>query len=99
MTQGEQAIPEGYEVIPRPKLKITPRALYQRIDRKLRRDGKKLCTARKYWDGHGFEQENTNLGRYYIIDTLSNSLHQSHVELERLGQELGVMAAWEEVGL
>ena len=59
------------------KIKITERALFQRINRKLGHEDEKICTARLYPGGY----ENVNLGRYYRIDMRANMLIDTHVGL------------------
>ena len=73
-----------------PKVKITTRALLQRINRKLDSDQEKLHTSRG-------EQAYQDVGRYYIINYYNNSITASGVDPEALGRELGVLKAYEEV--
>ncbi|MEP7366188.1 MAG: hypothetical protein ABI972_23265 [Acidobacteriota bacterium] len=75
------------------KVPITHRALIQRINRKLAQDGMILKTARLYSTGH----ENTNLGRYYIVDRTKNTLAFSHCDLDYWGKRVGVLAEWEKL--
>jgi hypothetical protein len=75
------------------KVPISHRALIQRINRKLAKDSMILKTARLYSTGH----ENTNLGRYYIVDQTKNSLAYSHCDLDYWGKRLEVLAEWEEL--
>jgi hypothetical protein len=70
------------------KVPVTERALYQRINRKLKHENQSLRTARS---------EDTNLGRYFIVDTYRNQLVDSHVNIEKLGRKLEALAAWEEL--
>jgi hypothetical protein len=85
----------------RSKVKVTGRALFQRIDRKLRRETnpEKLCTARS-------DSAKEEHGHYYIVEMghhtrptryTSSGVVRSHVDLEKLGWELGVMQPWEEL--
>jgi hypothetical protein len=74
----------------KPMVKITERALYQRINRKLRHEGEQLRTCRS-------ELWQLELGRYYIVDVFSSCVGCQHVDLETLGRELGVMQPWEEL--
>jgi len=82
------------------RVKITERALIQRINRKLKQDGEKLCTARS-------DSTREQLGRFYVVETgqhvrpkraTSAGLVHSDVDLEKLGRKLGVMQPWEELG-
>jgi type IV secretory pathway VirD2 relaxase len=68
---------------------ISERALFQRVDRKLRQDGRRLRRARE-----GTNTE-TSVGRYYAIDVRGNFVTDSHVDLEELARELEVLAGWE----
>ena len=72
------------------KVAVSERALYQRIDRKLRLDDEKLCTARN-------ANVETSVGRYYIINVQRNIITTQRVDLEALGRELAVIKPWEEV--
>ncbi len=47
-------------------------------------EGEKLCTARLYRGGY----ENTNLGRYYVIDFTRNILVSHHIEIEAYGRAI-----------
>lgn len=69
------------------RVPITEKALYQRINRKLRADGEVLKRARG--------RVETTLGDYYVVDVERNFVTQHHVDLAELGRELGVMAEWE----
>lgn len=82
----------------RPKVKISERALFQRINRRLKLDGEKLCTTRS-------ESAKEELGRYYVVETghhvrpkryTSSGVVRADVDLGKLGQELGVLQLWEE---
>ena len=72
------------------KIAITERALYQRISRRLRRDGQQLRTNRS-------ERWFRDLGLYYTVDLYRNAIEASHLDLETLGRELGVIRPWEEI--
>jgi len=41
--------------------------------------------------------ELSNLGRFYVVDTLTNTVKDSHVDLEQLAHKMEVMANWETV--
>ena len=68
---------------------ITEKALYQRINRKLRSQDAVLKRAR------GSAQ--TTLGDYFVVDFYGNFVKQHHVDIERLGRELDVLAEWEKL--
>ncbi len=76
------------------KVPVSERALFQRINRNLNRNDRKLCTARGFWDGRVW-QEDTNLGRYYVVDIRRNLVVDAHVNLEQFGRDLEVLAPWE----
>jgi hypothetical protein len=69
-------------------LVITPRALTQRINRALRKDGQQL---RRYRGSRSW----TNLGDYYVVDLMGNYITATHVSPEQFGRELGVLKKWE----
>lgn len=69
------------------KVPITEKALYQRINRKLRERGEVLKRAR----GH----VEITLGEYYVVNVKRNFVAQHHVSLDELGRKLGVLAEWE----
>jgi hypothetical protein len=82
------------------KIRITERALFQRVDRRLKKGGQKLCTARS-------DSEKEQLGRFYVVATgehaagtkraASPGVVHMNVDLEKLGRELGVIKGWEEL--
>jgi hypothetical protein len=74
----------------RRRLKITERALIQRLNRKLKQDGEQLRTSRS-------TQTEITVGRYFIVDIQRNFISTQDVDIEKLGRELGVIQAWEEV--
>jgi|SRR6185437_4049782 len=85
---GMQTTMQGNTCVP-----VTERALYQRIDRKLRKeDGECLRTCR----GGKWE---TTLGRYYSVNIYRNSIESMNIPLEKWGRELGVLKPWETVVL
>lgn len=81
------------------RIRITERALFQRINRKLKQDGEKLCTART-------DSAKEQLGRFYVVETgqharpkraVSSGVVHTDVDLEKLGRKLGVIQPWEEL--
>ncbi len=70
------------------RVTVTERALYQRINRKLKQDRSQLRTARS-------ERAEQDLGRHYIVDTRRNAVRDTRVDLETLGRKLGVLQPWE----
>lgn len=75
---------------PWPKDEITERALYQRINRKLKPNYEQLRTSR------GLRME-SNVGHYYILDVWRNVIIAQNVDLETLGRELDVIGPLEEL--
>jgi hypothetical protein len=73
------------------KIVVTERALFQRINRKLKEEGEQLRTART-------PAVEASVERYYILDVNRNFIAHEHVEMEALGRELGVLQPWEKVG-
>lgn len=71
----------------KPRVPITEKALYQRINRKLRSQGKVLKRARG--------RVEKTLGQYYVVNVERNFVAQQDVDIVELARELGVMAAWE----
>jgi hypothetical protein len=71
-----------------PTVPVTSRALLQRINRRLQRDGERV---RAYRGGRSWSQ----LGDFYRFDTKRNFLCEGHVDLEGLGRELGVLKPYE----
>ena len=73
------------------KHNVSRNAVIKRINRKLAHDQERLQVARLFGDGH----ENTNLGRYYIVDVFRNAVVDHHVDLATKAREIGVLAASE----
>tara|TARA_B100001540_G_scaffold312266_1_gene333087 strand:- start:1124 stop:1342 length:219 start_codon:yes stop_codon:yes gene_type:complete len=69
---------------------ITQRALYMRVKRKLAAKGEALRTLR----GTRHEKD---LGQLYITDLYTGTVVATHVDLESLGRELGVLGETEKV--
>src|ERR1017187_9817859 len=72
------------------KVRITERALFQRVNRKLHQQGENLRTART-------QQVEASMGRHYIVDAKRKAVTADHVDLENLGRKLGLIQPWEEV--
>jgi hypothetical protein len=81
------------------RIKITARALFQRINCRLKLDGEKLCTARS-------DSAKKQLGRFYVVQTgqhvrakraVSSGVVYTDVDLEKLAQKLGAIQPWEEL--
>jgi len=67
---------------------VTKRALFQRINRALQKDGEQLKTSRGM-------QAYLDVGTYYAIDISRNFISRKEVDLEALGRELGVLKPYE----
>lgn len=76
------------------KVPVSERALLQRVNRRLAKDGEQLRTARRFRDGVD-SHETSKLGRYYALDLSRNIVTAAHVNLENRARELGVLKAWE----
>jgi hypothetical protein len=63
------------------KVSVTQRALVQRINRALMKDGETLRSDRR--------------GRYMRIDLSRNSVIEMDVDLAEVGKNLSVLKAWE----
>lgn len=68
------------------KVPVTENALMKRINRALSRSGEAVKRNRA---------PNPTLGKYYRVDRFA--VASAHVELEKLGRELGVLASYEAV--
>lgn len=70
------------------KGQVSPRALLQRINRALVKEGEVVKVTRgERWRG--------DLGDHYIVDTNLNAVIARHCDLEALGTELGALKDWE----
>jgi len=63
--------------------------LIKRINRKLAHEGEQLRTARG--------ADNASVGYYFIADRRSRWVVASHIDMEQLGHELGVLKKYEEI--
>jgi hypothetical protein len=71
---------------------VSERALLARIGRALRKDGQAIRKNRSSTtDNIG------GLGAYYVVDEQRGSIAATHVEIEALAREIGVMKSWEEL--
>lgn len=69
---------------------VTRRALVQRINRSLAKDGEQMKATR----GNAARVE---LGDYYIVDLGLNAITKKRVSPEELGRKLGVLQPYETV--
>jgi hypothetical protein len=70
------------------KMKVTTRAVLQRINRKLAPGMEKLCVPRN-------ENMRLAVGDYYILDIRLNGVVSKDVDPEALARELGVLKGYE----
>ena len=70
------------------KVPVTRRALLQRINRALKKDGEMLKATRG-------ERARQDLGDYYIIDLNLNAVLHKDVDLESCGRDLKVLQKFE----
>jgi hypothetical protein len=70
-------------------MQITTRALSQRIQRELAKDGRKLKKARGAYE--------PSVGTYFIVNEQDHIVSKKIEDLEQLGRDLGVIAEYERV--
>lgn len=70
------------------KVPVSTRALSQRINRALAKDGKKLVRARS-------AKIEEALGSWYIVN--GSGVDDCRIDLEDYGREIGVLKEWERV--
>ncbi len=80
-----------YERVSLPRAIVSRRAVYQRCDRALAKDGQRLRTTRP-----GTRAE-ADLGAHYIVDINGNFIVGHHVDLAALAAELQVLEPWETI--
>jgi len=66
------------------KIPVTERALTQRINRVLAKEGQQLTKNRS-------ERWKSDLGDWYVIDTNANVVTRQHCNVEELGKETGAL--------
>jgi hypothetical protein len=72
------------------KVPVTPRALIQRINRKLQPEQRLTACRRSSRAWH-------ELGDYYCIDVFRNVITHKHVDPETFGREIGALQSFEQV--
>jgi ribose 5-phosphate isomerase len=72
------------------KVPVTERALIQRINRAFKKENEFLCLKTTRGD-----RWRSDLGNYYLVDMNRNTIEAQHVDLEKLGRELNVLAPYE----
>jgi hypothetical protein len=70
-------------------VKLTDRALLQRINRKLKEQDKQVRKCREN------SRSYNDLGSYYAVDVSRNSIAWLNVDLTELARELDVLRPWE----
>jgi len=70
------------------RVPVTRRALIQRVNRALAKDGEQLKATKG-------TQAQLDLGDFYVIDISGNSVSRKDVDLEKLARELGVLKPYE----
>lgn len=81
-------------MVKRQTVPVSPRALIQRINRRLRRDADgDVPDIVRATRGRGNAW--LDLGDYYLLDQRRNFVIKTHVDIEDLGRELKVLAEWE----
>lgn len=77
------------------KVPVSRRALVQRINRKLLANaGGDLASAEQVRKTRGYRARQ-KIGDYYVLDMRGNFIGAMKIDLENVGRELGVLAAWE----
>lgn len=70
---------------------VTERALLGRINRKIAPEYQRVCKTRSTSSGYDY------LGKYVLIDSYSNSVRDTHIDLAEYAKELGVIHSSETV--
>jgi hypothetical protein len=72
------------------KKPVSLRSLTERINRKLKRNNKKLVkNAPRY---------RVEFGEFAVVDLAGNTMERLHVDVPQLARELGVFKDWEVLG-
>ena len=72
----------------RNKLRVSERALLQRLNRALAKDGEVLKKARP-------SRYRKELGDFFVLSRRANGVIEGHVNIEALARQKGVLARWE----
>ena len=72
------------------KVRVSSRALQQRIDRKLTSEDLRLKKSRT-------ARERLDLGEYWLLNTRYNVVSGKDVDLTALAKEYDALAAWEQL--
>jgi hypothetical protein len=68
---------------------LTERAVFQRVNRRLEKEGAKLMKARG--ESYG------TVGKFYVVDRRKNMVTETHVNLGRYARKIGAIEKWEEL--
>lgn len=71
-------------------VKVSKRAIVQRINRKLAADDQRLLSNRSAGSW-------LDLGDFYVVDTNQNAVVDTHIDLVHTARKLGALAEWEEL--
>jgi hypothetical protein len=71
---------------------LSPRAVIQRINRALLKQGEVLRASRGW-------RAQMDVGHYFLVDIDKNFIVRKDVDLERMAKELGVLKPYEKVAL
>ena len=70
------------------KVRVTKRALIQRVNRKLQKKNAVIKRARN-------KEATDRLGEFYEVNLKTESVSQTHVDLEVLASQLDILRGWE----
>jgi hypothetical protein len=70
----------------RTKVPVGERALLQRLNRALAKDGQKICKSR-----------GSELGPYYTVDLARGAVVTKELDIIRFAREVGILREWEAV--
>lgn len=82
---------EDIAAIANAPVSISTNAVIKRINRRLNRNLHQLCVCRENAECY------LRIGRYYLLDCRTNVLVETHVDLESLAIELGVLKQNEQI--
>lgn len=72
------------------RVKVDFRAVLARLNRRLARDGRRLCRPRS-------ERVRLDLGDVYLLDLNGNAVMERDVNVEQLARDLGVLRPFERI--
>jgi hypothetical protein len=80
----------AYKIVSGAKVPVSTRAIIQRINRVLVKDGRQVKTARSI-------HVQLDCGKYFVIDVRNNAISRHDVSLEELATVLEVLQPYEEI--